>query len=346
MFKLLLTLFSLTLPLLASAENPKIKIGVIAPLTGTASSNGTTVKNSILLAQEDWDPDHRIDFIFEDDQLLPKNTVNAANKLLLSDNVKGLIVYGSPTSLAVNSIAEKCKTPMIALSVVKRVVDGYSYVTKLWVSSKIENDLVIKEATKRNYQNVFVVATLNEAMLALKENFIHSWGEKRTSSEDIAREETDFRSLVLKIISKKPDAIYNLLWAPQPGLFVKLLRENGYKGAIFGAHNLEDPNEIKNSAGALDDSWFVTGDDSKAGDYLGKYRLKYKVDPTAGGANAYDAAKLYIDAVHTDDINAFLHHVNNFHGAYGTYSASGENDYTIGARVKKIKNSAIISGDH
>ena len=62
-------LLFLVLPLSATAESTQLKVGVVAPLSGSAASNGVTVRNSIQLAQEKFDSQKTIQFIFEDDQL-------------------------------------------------------------------------------------------------------------------------------------------------------------------------------------------------------------------------------------------------------------------------------------
>jgi branched-chain amino acid transport system substrate-binding protein len=204
---------------------------------------------------------------------------------------------------------------MIALSIVDRVVKGFSYVVKLWVAARVENDLIVKEIRRRGYKKVAVVSTINDAMLSLKQLVTDSVPERIVASEELNREDNDLRTVVLRILSKSPDAVYSLLWAPQPSLFARALREMGFKGPIFGVHNLEDPNEITNAAGALDEAWLVTGDDSAASDYIEEYVRRFASSPTAGGANAYDAAKLIIEGSRKE-LNEFLHTVQNFERIY------------------------------
>lgn len=314
------------------------RIGVVAPLTGGSAASGETVRNSILLAAEQFDPDHDVSFLFEDDQLTPKITVTAVTKLIEIDLVQGLIVFGSPTSLAVNGIAESRRVPMLAFSIVDRVVTDKHFVVKHWVSLATENDMVVREVKNHGYRQVAVIATTNDAMLALRDHFVASKAAEVVLNADFPKEENDFRTVISQIRNLNPDAVYFLLWAPQPGLFAKKLREAGYKGSIFGVHNLEDPNEISAAQGALNGAWFVTGDDSHGEMFLEKYRAKFGKTPTAGGLNAFDSAKLMIEGLRSGKLNEYLHTVKNFKGAYGVYGASGNNDFTIGAITKKVEN--------
>jgi branched-chain amino acid transport system substrate-binding protein len=320
------------------AEEIVTKIGVVLPLTGGASSNGEAIRNSILLAEQEFNSENNVSFIFEDDQLKPSNTVSAVNKLINIDKVQGLIVFGSPTSLAVAPIAEQKKIPMLAMSIVDRVVLNRKYVVKHWVTAIKENELIDQEIKRRNYKTVAIVTTSNDAMLKLRDLFLNSEPPKIVLNEEFANDDLDFRSTISKIKENNPDAVYVLLWAPQPGLFAKILRQSGYQNAIFGVHNLEDPNQVKASDGALNGAWYVSGDDRKANDYYAKYQKQYDSLPANGGINSYDATKLFIEGIKSGDLNNYLHTVKNFKGAYGTYSATGKNDFDIPAALKTIEN--------
>ena len=312
------------------------KIGVVLPLTGGASSNGESVRNSVLLADEAFDTKGQIEFIFEDDQLLPKSTVSAVNKLIAVDSVDGLIVFGSGTSLAVNGIAEAAKVPMIGMSIVDRVVKDKQYVVKHWVTAENESDLINSEIEKHNYKTIAVVTTANDAMLKLRDLFLKNNSHRVVLNEEFIPTELNFQTVTAKINTINPEAVYVLLWAPQTGLFSKKLRERGYGKVIFGVHNIEDPNEIAVAAGALDKAWYVTGDDSRGESYYQDYKNRYGKLPATGGINGYDAAKIMIEGNKSGNLNLYLHTVKDFEGAYGKYGATGSNDFSIPAKVKVV----------
>lgn len=323
----------------ADSQRPTepVKIGVILPLSGGASSNGVAIKNSILMADKQFDRQDQVQFIFEDNHFQPRQTVTAFKKLTEIDKIRGLIVFGSPTSLSVNSLAETKKVPMIGLSIVDRVSRDKQYVMKHWVPSRIENSLLVSEVKKRGYDSVAIVSTTNDAMLSLRDHFLESRVSRVVLNQEFSPDQTDFRAIVAKIKHLNPDAVYVLLWAPQPGVFIKLLRESKYRGEIFGAHNLEDPDEVEAARGSMYGSWYVTGNDRDATEYYQSYQRQYGKIPAVGGINGYDTAKLFIEAARSGDINDSLHKVKNFTGAYGSYSATALNDFTISAAIKVIK---------
>ncbi len=317
------------------AENTITKVGVVVPLTGGASSNGLSIKNAVTLSSEKFDPDQKIEFIFEDDQLKPKNTVNAVMKLIQVDKVTALIVFGTPTSLAVAPIAEGKKIPMIAISMLDSVVKDKEFVVKHFVTADAIDEALRQYLEIKQYSSYAVVATTNDSMLKLKELFSKSQ-KNIVYQKEFNPEETDFKAVASKIKQLNPTATYNLLWAPQTSLLSKELRKAGYQGDIFGAPNLEDPNEVKVSNGALLNSYYVTGNDREGQEFYDLYEEKYHTLPASGAINAFDISKMIIEGFNSGDLNKYLHTVKDFKGANGTYSATGKNDFTLPATLKVI----------
>ena len=330
--------FSLCSSCLAQEAYPR-KIGVVAALTGSFAPSGTTVKNSVELAQSESLKE--VKFIFEDDSFEPKNSISAVRKLIEVDHVDGLIVWGTPTGLAVNEIAEKAKIPLIVFSMVGKVVDGKKYVMKHWLPSDAVNSGVIGEIQKRKIKTVSIVVLTNDAMLKLRDSFIESNATKILSSVEYPKTESDFKIDALKIKALNPDAVYLLVWTPQLSLFAKQLRAVGYKGILFGTQNLEDKNELHNSEGTLEGAWFLGTDDTKASKYNQRYQDKFRSDPVAGGSNAYDVAKIFISCSTSKELNSCLHSIKDFHGALGTYSATDRNDFNLKPLLKCIRNGEI-----
>jgi branched-chain amino acid transport system substrate-binding protein len=320
-----------------------VTIGVVLPLSGGPIASGEAVRNSILLASERYDREKCVRFVFEDDQLTPRNTVTAVNKLVEIDKVQGLIVYGTPTSLAVVDLAESRHLPLIALSILGKVVAGKSYVVKHWCTAERLNEAVVAEVKKRGYKSVAVVSTVNDAMLGLRDLFADSGAVEISLNEEFVKDDFDYRTVVTKIRQKKPDAVYVLLYPPQPSIFVKMLREAKYEGQMFGVHNLEDPNEVKASGNAMLGMWLANGDDTAGERYRQAYKQRFGVDTLLGGASGYDAAKLIIEAVSKGlEINSYLHTARDFSGAFGKYNATGRNDFDFQAVVKTIRPEGFI----
>ena len=82
---LLVVLFAISTSLQQEKETEKkvVKIGVISALSGSSGFLGQGVQNSIELAKEQLgDTKYEYEIIYEDDQLNPKQTLTAAQKLI------------------------------------------------------------------------------------------------------------------------------------------------------------------------------------------------------------------------------------------------------------------------
>ncbi len=326
----------------AHADEP-FTVGVIAPLTGGLAASGIAVKNSILLADEKYDTEDKVRFEFNDDGFDPKNSVTIAKKYI-SDKVGAVLIFGTPTSLAVAPITEQAGTPLLAITIHHKVIEGRKYAFKHFVRWQDENERVLAEVKKRGYKKVAVVTTVNDASLALRDGFVGAGAVQVVMNEEFIKTDTDFRSIVTRLKALKPDSVYLLLFAPQASVFMKTLRAADVQIPVFGVHNVEDPSEVEAAAGAFEGIWFVTGDDTEGGDYVSAYEKKFGLYPAMGGANAFDFAKMVIEAANNKaDLVPYLNSLKDFSGAFGTYGSTKSHDFEIKTVVKRIEGDKFVT---
>ncbi|MCB0318689.1 MAG: ABC transporter substrate-binding protein [Bdellovibrionales bacterium] len=317
------------------------KIGVIIPLSGPLAKVGEAVKNSIILADEKFDTKSSIEFIFEDDSFIPKNTISAFSKLSNQDNVEAIYVFGSNTSLSVANIAERSMLPMVALGMSENISKGKDYVVRLCATTASLSELVKTEVVNRAYKKIAILTTQQDAMLDAKENFTIDSPVSIILNEDFNPEERDFRTVATKIADLKPDAVYILLMPPQAAIFAKQARSLGYAGDFFGTPPLGEYEQIKVAGDAFTDAWYVTGDDKKADSFYKLYQSKYGYQPIVEAIYAYDSAKLLIEAVYHGDINKSIHRETGFTGLLANYNFDETNTYLIPVGVHKITKNGI-----
>lgn len=236
-------------------------------------------------------------------------------------------------------IAEAEKTPLMAISILDKVTKEKSYVVRHFVSWQVENHLILKEVARLGYKRVAVITTINDATLALRDGFVGSGLSDVVINEEFNRDDMDFRAVIAKINVRKPDAVYLLLFAPQSSTFMKMLRASGFSRPVFAVHNVQDESEVVAASGTFEGIWFITGDDSNGAFYFKRYEQRFGGYPAMGGANAFDLAKMIIEAAQQDKpLLPYLKTLKDFQGVFGTYSAGGDNDFEIEAGVKLIRN--------
>ena len=102
-----------------NTNNEKIKIGIMLPLTGEATSWSEPAKEALLMAQYEYNKNHnnKIELIFEDDKCSPEDSVKGANKLVNADNVIGIIGFAcSGAAKAAIPVFDKAQKPLIIVA--------------------------------------------------------------------------------------------------------------------------------------------------------------------------------------------------------------------------------------
>jgi branched-chain amino acid transport system substrate-binding protein len=319
------------------SEEPLAKIGVSVALTGPVGIVGSTIKNALVLAQQQFDPEHKIQFIFEDDAFQPKNTVTNVQKFISQDKVDGLVVFGASNSLSVAALAEERRVPLLGMTVLETFEAGKNYLVRFFSSTEELSNRTIEEFKKRGYKTAVVVASVQDATLRMRDQFVASKVATILHSQEYLPGELDFKATVSRISSLRPDAVYLVMLPPQGSTMAKQLRAGGYTGQIICSLQAASPGEVKNADGALVGAWTVTGDDRSAQEFYAGYNNAFPESrPMSETVYSYDLGKMIIEGVKSGDLNTYIHTVKDFHGGFGTYSANGKNSFTFKVTVKEI----------
>jgi len=159
----ILGLFTLTVTTTspsAALEPPAIaRIGVVLPLSGPVAPIGESLKNGMLMARDELDPEHRTEFLFDDDSFQPVKAVPAAKRFLDVEKVSGLFLFGTGQGFAINQMAEQAKTPLIVIGIDPKITEGKSYVMRFFPSLETIHNAMRAEIRARGYKSLALVAT-------------------------------------------------------------------------------------------------------------------------------------------------------------------------------------------
>lgn len=313
---LLLILFSYN-PALAEE---KLSCAVIFPLTGIYQTIGQGLKNGLELAKEDFNKEGQVNFILEDDQFQPKNTVTLVNKFISNKKIKCAIVFGSSTGMAVVSILEQHQIPTLVIASNNKVIENKKYIYQFFIPPLNLNEAVVKEINKKGYKNLALISTIHDASMFYKEAFIKSNIPPILVDEELNFGDPEIRAVASKIKFANPDAVYFNLLTPQISILAKLLRQINYKGDFFGWVTFGVPQEIKAAQGTLDGNWYAGLDDSKSGNFKERYLNKFKEDFVAESLYAYDLAKIIIESSSSStSLIDYIENKKTFSGLLGEY---------------------------
>jgi branched-chain amino acid transport system substrate-binding protein len=348
----LLTLFS-SPAFAADRSDDVVNVGAILPLSGEAASWGQAVQNGMTLALESLDPAARakLKIVYEDDSLSPRNSLSALNKLLASGPVDAIINMSSGTGMALAPVTEEHKLPLLAVGASNGAVSrGRKYAFNFWVAPETEVRMMLPEMARRGYKRISWIGTIQDGVLAVK-SVIKSETQGKTEivlDEDFPPQTKDFRTYLAKLRLKEnqTDAAMVLLLPGQLGVFARQYRDAGIRLPLFGFESMEDLNEIKAADGALTGAWFVSAADVDES-FLAAYKKRFPEASSYLAGNGYDAVRLLAAAANQgtgrEDIRNFFSSVKDFHGTLGTYSATGDQWFSLPASVKVITANGIES---
>ncbi|MEZ4754423.1 MAG: penicillin-binding protein activator [Bdellovibrionota bacterium] len=343
--KTLLAFFAVIFLAIPASAETKLKMGALLPLSGEVANIGEACRNGMELAKSNLEPEiaKKLDLIFEDDALLSKTSVSAFNKLVTEDKIDLAVSFSSGTSKALAPIADSKNIPLIAIASDKGVVEGRQNVVTLWVTPEVQAQLLIKEIQNRGYKKIAIVSATHDATEAFLSEFnkANQGIVEVALSEEFLTQARDFKPFIGKIKAKKDiDAIFVNLFFGQPGTFAKQVRELGLDIDFFGVEVFEEKSEIEASKGALIGAWYIQADDGKD-NFIKRYSNQYQDATTYTAANCYDAVFLAAEWIKQDmsptKFVTYLKTLKDFDGALGTYSATGDNRFTLPAVIKVVE---------
>jgi branched-chain amino acid transport system substrate-binding protein len=299
----------------SSSNKGVIKIGMVAPTSGSSAPTGVYMKNGAQLAVDEINKaggildGRKLQLIVEDGACDAQQAVAAANKLVSSGVKVSVGGYCSGATLPTLPIFNTANIPMI-------------------IPAANSQDLV-----KQNLKNVFLIngTGLQQSSAALK--FIKKEGydtvalvdDNTSYSADIANEtnkqieaantakvvlktsvtagESDYSSVVNAIMSNNPALVYWTGYYQEGGLIINQLVQAGFKGHIMVADGSVDPSLAK-IAGASSDGVFATmtqtPDTLKGADaekWIANYKQKFSAEPGPYSTQSYDAVRVAAEAM-------------------------------------------------
>lgn len=224
----------------AHAED-RIKVGVPTALSGDAAALGVDIKNALTLMNERFG-NNRYELIFEDERCDNREAVNVAHRLININKVRYALGFPCNSSmLATASIYERSKVLVITSSATSGdVLDVGKHIFRLFPSDIIGAKLLYQYMGKR-HKRVGILTEQNEYPVMMDRSLKTENAKTNKPIEMISEEfrhgQPDLRTLLIRLISKKVDAIFvNANTETSFITLVKQLRELKYGGELYAAY--------------------------------------------------------------------------------------------------------------
>jgi branched-chain amino acid transport system substrate-binding protein len=344
-----------------SSAPQSIKLGAILPLTGQNARYGTWIKEGLEMAKDEVNSSNgingkKLEIVYEDDQANPAMAASAMQKLVNIDKVP--VVYGSWASssvLAQAPIAEKAKVVVMAEAISPKIRDAGDYIFRMQPDARyyirqlvpfIYKDAKLKKVAILNVNNDFGT----DQAKVFAEEFVKLGGVV-VAQDKFEQNATDFKTELLKIKEKNPEAIFVPAYT-EIAIVLKQARELGMKQQFIASVPFENPDIIKTAGntaeGVIYPHHFDAGSTEKSVQtYQDKYKAKFGHVSEGLAALSYDGMKIIIETIKTcgEDstcIKDKLYKVNNFDGVTGKTSFDDRGDVVKSILIKTVKDGRFV----
>jgi len=272
------------------AGEPAMTVGLIAPMTGEEAAYGESIRNAVqwkLEGHENWK------LIVEDDGDVTSKIAMATKKLLSVDKVDVLLTaYGRRAAVAA-PMTEAQGVPMITFGTWQTnftknpqctFVVGAVMQPEVALFMKVCRELGYKRLAYVGWQTPDGMAMTNYVKEVFPKN-----GLELVEMLQYTDDARDFRTILLKAVEKKPDAIFVIAFEPGMGIILRQCHELGITTPLLtveGFDNYESNEFVQNR-------WYTNIAQPKEA-WAAAFEKRTGVAPMYGAAYAYDAMDLVL----------------------------------------------------
>jgi len=354
--------FVAALAFAASVGAQTVKIGVLAPLTGDAASDGQSVQNSIQLAVERINKEggvlgKKVEVVIYDDRADPKEATALAMKLIEQDKIAGFVggSYSMPTRV-VAPIFQEEKVPLVAAYAVHPDVTGAGeYCFRNGFLGTVEGKCAAYTCVELlKGKRVALLTSDNDFGRTLAEGFKQYMATKGAKAQLVSVQtypmaEKDFKAYLAKIKEAKADVIFSSGYYFQTGPAVKQAREMGITAKIVGEEGADSPGFVEIAGAAAEGFVIVTNlnrDDPRPDvqNYIKDYETRFKLSPDMVGASAYDAFMILCDSMNRAKslegpaVQKAIAGIKDYSGLTGTIKGFNKGEVIKDVQVQVVKN--------
>jgi branched-chain amino acid transport system substrate-binding protein len=248
--------------LLTTAASAQIKIGAIISITGPTAALGVGYKNAFATFPSEIGG-KSVTYIIRDDASDASAAVSIAQRMIEEDHVDAVIGPSLTSSAAAaEPILNTAKVPMIVTSPLDYDPVKYPYTFTAVQPVALMVNAVVDEMKKRGVKTVAYIGYgdgFGDQVYEATKQAADKAGIEVVANERYARTDTSAESQVLRVMTKKPDAVM-IGGSGTPGtLPVAALHRRGYKGLVFGNHGMVSPAFLRVGGPLVEGTIAVTG---------------------------------------------------------------------------------------
>lgn len=342
-------------------KKSSLRIGVILPLTGDIAMYANAFREGIELAQAEINSSggvngSPIEIILEDDRASTTLSHTATQKFLAVDRISAAIVSSYPDAVVGAPEYERAKVPVVVLWDASPEIDNlgeYVFSIGPWIPSA--GQVAAQFARQKLGLGRAAIININSAWsIGVSKYFREEFerlGGAVVSQSELNPENTDFRSVLVKVKSLGPDFLYSPLdYNLVP--FYRQVRQVGFAGQVLTS-DIIAKEHISQDPAAFEGIYQTSIEDPASDEYktLAKtYRDVFakEINLPWFVATGYDGLRmlaLALDRGHSDPERAKdeMYRIQGYRGACREYSFSSSGSAGQREKMYQIMGGRFIS---
>ncbi len=296
------------------AQQPPIKLGEFASMTGKEAVFGQNVNKGTRLAIEETNAaggvlGRKLELVTEDDQSKPGEAATVVKKLISRDKV--VAVLGEITSgrtLEAAPIAQAAKIPLISPGATNvEVTTKGNYIFRVCFIDDFQGTVMAKFARETLKLNrVAILSSVSSAQSVglakyFRERFV-AGGGTIAAEQKYGEGDKDFRAQLTAIKAAGADGIFVPGYYAEAALICKQARDLGLTFPLLGVDGWESPDLIAIAGAAAENTYLSTHYSPESSNpavvaFNERFLKRWGVASNALSVLGYDAAMLTIDAI-------------------------------------------------
>lgn len=260
---------ALACPGMASAQDGAIRLGLLAPLTGTGGPYGQEEEQAARAAVKIINDaggvlGRKLELLVADDETQPTAGVAAARKLIDIDKVVSIGgVWSSAVALAIKPITVEKNVLLTVNGSADEITDGdnKNLVWRFQTNGKSWGEGFAKAMIKDGIKSasILVLQTpFTQSTIAPFRKAFTDAGGKVLDEVSFNAGQPSYRTEVERIFAKKPEAVFVAAYINELGAIVKESFRSGYDSKVYAFGNATGPQFVKNVGANVAEGIFWT----------------------------------------------------------------------------------------
>lgn len=337
------------------------KIVAIMPLSGSISYLGQQEMAGLAVGIDDFNknrPDQapEMEIIVEDTQGQTKNAVTIAQKYSQREDVLAMVVTTSSAVQAVAPILEASQIPLAAIASDPGLADQSPVIFRPYMSFETEAEVVSGFIRDKGWKRVAFIRGEAEVfaneVVSMKKHFSQT-GIEIAADEAYPLSNRDFRTILKRAASSKPDVIIALCWGFEVGALLEQKRQDPDTSSlplVGGYAFLTDP-AVKDAAKLMEGQYVVAFAAAHKNQRLDSLRERiqkkfgFRPNQFLDFAATYDIPFILGAAMETSNdrkkLTDAVSQLGEFDGVAGTYSFINSKDGRLPLQVMRYENGSL-----